>query len=116
MKTIDDFIDIINSYIGDKRESLNIKPKPKQHLVLQRTVIPSPTFPAYKEFNYILWAIPNKKEVLSFQHTAKFTKDNEEKTLKQVNESFVKLIIDTVLTSKQGNDNNILTDLIYGKY
>lgn len=81
----EDIIEGLNRYIEDRRKELNINVN--GHLVLQRSITPSPTFKAYKFYEVIVWYVKGrtKSKVLHFTETAKMIDGQEEKINRSIN-------------------------------
>lgn len=60
----EDIIEGLNRHIEQKRKELNINVR--GFLVLQKTIETLPTFKVYKQYNYTVWLILNRKKYRAF--------------------------------------------------
>ena len=101
-------IESLNNHIKNKRKELNIKDD--SYLVLQKIIKPNDTFPAYKEYEYIIWNIHKKERIKVFdiKHTERVIDGNDTHMVK-----YLRLkLIDTILNWVHTQEYN---DLINGK-
>ena len=77
--TLENIIESLNKYIIEEREERKINCK--TFLVLQKSLVPTPMFKAYKEYTVIIWLLnpKNKKKtaVLRYKKTDKFLDSND---------------------------------------
>lgn len=81
---VEDIIEGLNRHIEIRRGERGIENV--GHIVLQREIIPHPSFKIYKIYKYTLWFTKRGKsyEVMKIQHTAKVPDGQEESMLKKM--------------------------------
>lgn len=109
---IEDVIESLNRHIEYRRSLKNITAK--GHLVLQKIVIPNPTFKAYKEYKVILWFVDGnrKHELLTIKNTYKILDNTIDKVEKDVDIELCNLIFNWIGSESY---NKVLTSNIIDK-
>ena len=82
---VEDIIEGLNRHIEYKRELLGVNTT--GHLVLQKSINPHPTFQAYKEYNYSVWFVKNRKKyrVITVNIVDKVLEGQEETMMRRMN-------------------------------
>ena len=82
---VEDIIEGLNRHIEYKRELLGVNTT--GHLVLQKSINPHPTFKAYKEYNYSVWFVKNRKKyrVITVNIVDKVLEGQEETMIRRIN-------------------------------
>ena len=110
---IDSFVDCLNYYIKEERDSKNIENKGL--LVVQKTIIPNKHFKVYKNFNIIIWYIDIKSKfkgrLISCNQMFRATKEQEDIVLNSIS----KEIISKLFTLVRSNDFNLIIEGNYGE-
>lgn len=106
---IEDIIEGLNKHIELKRIERGINYK--GHLVLQKEIIPNPSFKIYKIYKYTLWFTNrgNSYTVIILQHTAKVPEGQEENMVREMNTMLSTLIFNWI-----GSD--FYEEVIKGEY
>lgn len=116
--TLEDIIEAINRYIEKRRHYEGLE-HIRSHLVLHKSITPSPIAKAYKVYEYILWLVDSTKKyrVLTLRYQSRVLAGMEEAVTRHCEKDFldnlIKLIIDGKSTT---SDGTILEDIIYGRY
>ena len=115
--TLEDIIESINNYIESARKDKNVTNR--QHLVLQRTITPEPTFPVYKQYQFVVWVVDdsNKEKLFTMQHKDKVSSSYEETLIKDLEIKFLTQFLG-LLFGRSSFDRYItpLKDIVYGEY
>lgn len=96
----EDIIEGLNQFIESKREAAGIRVK--GFFVLQREIIPNPTFKAYKEFKATLWYVKGSKRdrVIVVNITKKAVDiSSEESVTREVNKELSIKLFELVSTN-----------------
>ena len=82
---VEDIIEGLNRHIEYKRELLGVNTT--GHLVLQKSINPHSTFKAYKEYNYSVWFVKNRKKyrVITVNIVDKVLEGQEETIIRRMN-------------------------------
>lgn len=77
--TLENIIESLNKYIIEERKKKNIDCG--TFLVVQKSLVPTPMFKAYKEYTVTIWLLnPNNKKktaILKYKKTDKFLDSND---------------------------------------
>lgn len=117
---IEEVVESLNKYIGDKRYNKEDCATVTDHIVLHKLVIPAPTFKAYKVFEYTLWVIhgSTKYKLFTKKLTCKVPSGAEAAATEHFEVEFLidllKVVFDT--KSKYYENKTVLEDIVYGKY
>ena len=104
---VEEIIEGLNRFIEKQRASLKIDAK--GFFVLQKEIVPHPTFKAYKEYRNNLWYIRGRKKdkIIEVAVTGKVTTNPaEEETIREVNTEFCIKLMELVYT----NVNSFIKD------
>lgn len=114
---LEEIIQALNTYIADKRNSLDIVPENKQHLVLHRVIETHSTFKSYKKYEITLWVISNKNKYKLFTISEQFNVNtsSQEEFYKYIETKFIITLLQTLL-NKASNNRTVIEDIIYGEY
>lgn len=115
--TLEEIIQALNTYIEDKRSSLDVVPKYKQHLVLHRTIESHSTFKSYKKYEVTLWVISNDSKYKLFTISEQFnvSTSSQEEFYKYIETKFIITLLQ-VLLNKASNNRTVIEDIVYGEY
>ena len=92
----EDIIEGLNLHIESKRKCKDIKTT--GHLVLQREIVPNPSFKAYKTYKYTLWFTKRGKsyKVIVLEHIEKVLDGQEENMNRKMNIMLSNMIFDWI--------------------
>lgn len=99
-------IESLNNHIKEKRAESSSPDN--GYLVLQKIIKPNEKFPAYKEYEYIVWNIHNKERIKVFdvKHTEKVLNGDDKNMVKYLRLKLTDAILNWVHTQ----DYNDLLD------
>lgn len=114
---LEDFIEVVNRCIEERIP----KESPlKQHLVLQRAILPNPTFKAFKTYILTLWVVDrdgNRKSLIGTQSQIKSSSSTEEQDIKDLEQLFLLSLLNTLISGKSPkSEKTILEELAHGEF
>lgn len=98
---IDTIVKALNDSIEDRRRRESIKTR--AFLLPTTSITPDAKFPAYKQFNYILWIInkSHQNRIVQVKQTIKITNDAEKiDATRSVEKEFITKIFDLLSSNK----------------
>lgn len=107
--TLENIIDSINVGIWSSRLKEDSLKSILTNLILHKKIVPSPTFKAYKTWEYTVWKVDgtNKKEFFSFKKTLRSVPDMKKEQTESTDKEFLNAFMEFLF-------NNI-DSVIYGE-